>query len=79
MGNITVNVTEVTMTGGRKKGIRINVDGNNVVIPVDEAIYVYFTEQFLRDNPTAMQRRKFATIMNILRSAYLKGVADGRR
>ena len=50
-----------------------------VRIGLNKAIYVYFTEQFLRDNPTAMQRRKFATIMNILRSAYLKGVADGRR
>lgn len=76
---VTISVAEVTLTKGKKKSIRINVDGQNVNIPVDEQIYAYFNEQFLRPNPTNIQRKRFATIMNVLRSAYLKGVNDGRR
>ncbi len=76
---VTISVAEVTLTKGKKKSIRINVDGQNVNIPVDEQIYAYFNEQFLRPNPTNIQRKRFATIMNILRSAYLKGVNDGRK
>ncbi len=77
--DVTFSVSEVTISQGRKKSIRINVDGQNVNIPVDESIYAYFKEQFLRTNPTDGQRKKFGTIMNVLRSAYLKGVGDGRR
>jgi len=76
---VTFSVAEVTLTKGKKKSIRINVDGQNVNIPVDEQIYAYFNEQFLRPNPTNIQRKRFVTIMNVLRSAYLKGVDDGRK
>jgi hypothetical protein len=76
---VTISVAEVTFTKGKKKSVRINVDGQNVDIPVDEQIYAYFNEQFLRPNPTELQRKRFATIMNVLRAAYFKGVSDGSK
>lgn len=74
---VTVNVTEVTIVSGKKKNIKVNIDGVNVHIPVDEGVYAYFHDQFSREYPTALQRKKFATIMNLLRAAYVKGVSDG--
>jgi hypothetical protein len=76
---VTVNVTEVTLVSGRKKNIRVNIDGTDVHIPVDEGVHAYFHQQFLRQNPTPLQRKRFATIMNVLRAAYLKGVSDGEK
>ena len=76
---ITVSRTELTIVTGRMKTIRVNVDGVNVDIPVEEDVYAYFNEQFRRNNPTAIQKRKFTTIKNLLRAAYLKGVEDGQK
>lgn len=53
----TLSFTEVTVHTGRKKNIRLTVDGKEVLIPVDEAVYAYFREQFIRDNPSPKQRR----------------------
>ncbi len=76
---IKVRIAEVTVTAaGRKKNIKVNIDGTDVLIPIDETVFAYFHEQFLRDNPTPLQRKRFATIMNVIREAYLKGVADGQ-
>lgn len=74
---ISVRVFEASIESGKTKDIRVNIDGNDVRIPVDETVYAYFNEQFLRSNPTALQRKKFATILNVLRAAYLKGRKDG--
>ena len=76
---VTINLTELTITGGKKKNIRINVDGRNVHIPVDDTVYAYFNGQFIRTNPTQKQKQRFATITNVMRSAYLKGIADGKK
>lgn len=76
---VTFNITEVTVVSGRKKNIKVNVDGVDIYIPVDEDVYTYFQEQFSRQQPTQLQRKKFATIMNLLRVAYLKGRADGKK
>ncbi|HSA34151.1 MAG TPA: hypothetical protein P5077_10530 [bacterium] len=73
-----INVTEVTIVKGKTKDIRINFDGSDVKIPVDESVYAYFQQQFFRENPTALQRKRFATVMNVLRAAYLKGREDER-
>lgn len=74
-----VSFSEVTILTGKKKNIRLNVDGRDVLIPVDDVVYAYFQEQFVRDNPTAQQRKKFGTLMNIVRQAYFKGIADGKK
>ena len=76
---VTINVTEVTIVPGKKKNIKVNIDGINVYIPVDESVYAYFQEQFSRTNPSDIQRKKFATVKNLLRAAYLKGQSDGKK
>lgn len=72
-------MTEITFISGKKKNVRVNIDGNNVNVPVDESVFAYFDEQFLRDNPTQLQRKRFSTIMNVLREAYKKGFSDGSK
>ena len=68
-----------SIESGKQRHIQVNVDGNKVRIPVDETVYAYFNEQFLREHPTTQQEKKFATIMNVMRAAYLKGIEDGRK
>ncbi|MBI5562061.1 MAG: hypothetical protein HY894_04300 [Deltaproteobacteria bacterium] len=75
---MTYRIAEVTIVSGRQKHIRITVDDKTVHIPIDEAVYAYFTEQFAKSNPAAAQKKRFATLMNIARSACLKGVEDGK-
>jgi ribosomal protein L6P/L9E len=75
---VTINITEVTVVSGKKKSIKVNIDGHDVHIPVDEGVYAYFQDQFSRVNPTQLQRKKFGTVMNLLRAAYIKGVSDGK-
>jgi hypothetical protein len=76
---VIINVTEVTLVTGKKKNVRVKIGGVDVNIPVDEGVHAYFKEQFLRQNPTPLQRRKFATIMSLLQAAYLKGFSDGKK
>jgi len=75
----TISVTEVTIVTGKTKSIRLNLDGRIVNVPVDESVYAYFKDQFLRENPTQLQKKRFATIMNVLRAAYVKGISDGKK
>jgi hypothetical protein len=75
---VTISVTEITVVQGKKKSVRINIDGQTVNVPVDESVFTYFKEQFIRENPTPLQKKRFATVMNVLRAAYLKGLADGK-
>jgi hypothetical protein len=77
--NFTVNITEVTVMSGKKKGFRLSVDDRDVVIPVDQEVFVRYQEQFHRPNPTPAQRKKFATVHNLLRAAYKKGFQDGEK
>lgn len=72
-------VAEVSFNDGPKKNIKINVDGRNVNIPVDDSVFAYFREQFWRENPTAKQKQRFATVVNVLRAAYQKGYADSKK
>jgi hypothetical protein len=76
---LTVNITEVTIGVGKTKSIKLNVNGKDISIPVDEAVNAYFYAQFWRENPTPLQKKRFATLMNVLRAAYLKGVSDGKK
>ena len=75
--SVTVTVTEVSVSSGKKKAIRVKINDRDVHIPVDEAVYAYFNEQFTRPTPTPQQKKRFATLMNLLRAAYLKGHEDG--
>ena len=73
-----ISVAEFSFSTGPKKSIKINIDGKDVGVPIDQSVYAYFSEQFLRENPTPRQRQRFATIMNVARAAYQKGYVDGK-
>ncbi len=75
---ITVSISEVTFSTGKSAFVEINVDGQNVRVPLSPEVKAYFNEQFVRPNPTPAQRKKFATVMNLLRAAYIKGKSDGK-
>ena len=78
MTTINVSVFQASFGDGKQKHVRVRIDGKEVQIPVDESVYAYFHEQFLRKTPTPLQEKRFATVMNVLRAAYLKGVQDGK-
>jgi hypothetical protein len=73
---VTYSVTEVTITSGRRATIRFSLDGKEVSIPVSAEIKAYFDEQFSRPNPTHHQKKRYSTVMNLLRAAYLAGKSD---
>lgn len=72
-GNFTVSITEVTISGGPHRNIRVTIDGQVVLIPVSAEVYAYWQEQFVRQNPTPAQRKRFATMMSVVRAAYVTG------
>ena len=72
-----ISVTEITVRTGRTKAFRFDLDGTQVTIPIDETVFTNYQNQFYRQNPTPAQRKKFATLMALVRSAYTQGLADG--
>lgn len=75
----SIRVTEVTYgSAGSSKTIRIEIDGVIVRVPVSPEVYAHWHEQFVRPNPTTQQKKRFTTLMNIIRAAYQAGVAEGR-
>lgn len=76
---VHMSVTEVTILTGKTKAFRLNVDGHDVTIPVDEALFAHYRNQFTREAPTAQQKLRFTTLLNLMRAAYKKGIADGKK
>lgn len=74
----TVSITEVTLTSGKTKYVRVKVDGQEIQIPVDETLYTEWRDQFHRPTPTLHQRKRFTILMNLIRAAYEKGLSDGK-
>lgn len=74
--SVTYSVTEVTVSTGKSSKIDLVVDDKRVTITVPAELKAYFDDQFSRPNPTALQRKKYATIMNLMRAAYLQGRKD---
>lgn len=72
------HIEEIIVEFDKKKHIRLRVDEDTVLIPIDDDINAYFNQQFVRAKPTTLQRQKYATIMNLLRAAYFKGFEDGK-
>jgi len=75
---VRITVSEVTISSGKKKSIRVDIDGETVNIPIDEAVYAYWQEQFVRPNPTPLQRKRFGTLMHVVRAAYKTGFDHGK-
>jgi hypothetical protein len=73
---ITRSVSVPTRT---QHHIRVEINSRIVSIPVPDDLYAYWYEQFVRQNPTPAQKRRFRTMMNILRAAYSKGREDGMK
>jgi hypothetical protein len=61
-----------TFVVGKKKDFQIDVNGKKVRIPVDEAVFVNFQNQFKTNTTPQRQRRK--TLENVVRAAYLHGL-----
>jgi len=55
---------------------RIEIDGEMINIPVSDEIYAYCQAQFVRSNPTDLQRKRYATLKNLIRAAYKEGFRD---
>lgn len=72
-GNFRVSITEVTFSEGPKRNIRVEIDGAIASIPVSAEVYAYWHDQFVRPNPTPQQRKRFSTLMNVVRAAYKEG------
>jgi len=73
-----ISITEVTISSGKKKNFKLEVDGQLIMIPVDDEIFAHYKDQLWRDSPTQKQKNVFATVMNLMRAAYLKGREDGK-
>lgn len=73
-----ISITEVTFESGPKKKINVQVDGERVGIPVASEVYAYWHDQFVRENPSQLQKKRFATLMSVVRAAFLEGVRVGR-
>ena len=72
-GDFRISITEVTFSEGPKRDIRVEIDGEFVKIPVSAEVYAYWHDQFIRPNPTPQQRKRFSTLMNVVRAAYKEG------
>lgn len=71
--SVTYSITEVTVTSGKTSTIRFMVDGKQVEISVPAEVKAYFDVQFSRPSPTALQKKRYATVMNLLAAAYKAG------
>ena len=56
--------------------ININVDGVYVRIPLPDDVKAYFNSQFPKN--TELQKKRYATLKNIVRAAYKKGLAEAK-
>lgn len=63
----------------RQHYIRVEINNSIVSIPVPDDVYAYWHEQFVRQHPTPAQRKRFTTLMNVVRAAYIKGHRDGEK
>ena len=78
-GVIRYSITEITVLTGRKKAFKLNVNGVDVRIPVDQALFAQYQNKFVRVLPTRKQRNAFTTLIGLMRAAYEKGWKDGKR
>jgi len=76
---VIISITEVTTLVGKTKGFVLKVDDQTVTIPVDAAIFTNYQNQFYREKPSPEQKKKFATLMGLMRAAYKQGVKDGNK
>jgi len=76
MASTTISITEVTVVSGKTAKINFDLNGQKVSITVPAEVKAHFDEQFSRPNPTPLQKKKYVTVMNLLRAAYMQGKKD---
>lgn len=72
----TFTMTEFTVTTGKVSKIDVIIDDRKISIAVPTELKAYFNDQFTRPNPTPLQRRKYTTLMALMRAAYVQGKTD---
>ncbi len=72
-----ISITEITVTTGETSKIKFDFNGKVVYISIPSELKAYFDSQFSRPNPSAIQKRKYSTLMNLMRYSYAQGIADG--
>ena len=79
-GDFGFRVTEIVFGGEGQpsKYIRLELGERTVRIHVDDTTYANFKSEFVRSNPTEKQKVRHATMMQILRDAYLTGLKEGK-
>jgi hypothetical protein len=70
---VKITIEETTIRSGATADIDIYIDDKKVKITVPKEVRADFNNQFVRSNPTALQKRKYATLMSLLRAAYKAG------
>lgn len=76
--NVRISITEVAYVSGKTTELFIYIDDVKVSITIPVELKAYFDAQFSRPNPTALQKKKYATVVNLMKAAYLQGKADAR-
>ena len=75
---ITINIEQTTIRSGKTATIDLYVDDKKVQIEVPVEVKSDFTNQFVRATPAALQKRRYGTLMALLRAAYKAGQKAGQ-
>jgi hypothetical protein len=76
MSKTSLIITEISITSGATASIGFDVNGEKISIKVPKEIKAYFDDQFSRPKPTKLQTKRYVTLMNLMRAAYLKRRED---
>lgn len=79
---IQINILNIVVeegAGAEDATLNLRIGDETIRVPISRELKAYFEEQFVRPNPTPQQRRRYSTLMNLLRSAYMKGRQDAGR
>ena len=77
--NVRVSITEVTYISGKVTHLYLYIDDKKVGITIPVELKAYFDDQFSRPSPSALQKKKYTTVMNLMKAAYLQGKADATK
>jgi len=69
-----ISISAATFVFGKTKHFKITVDGKTAQIPVAEAVYVNFQNQFKKK--TTDQRHRFQTLQKLVEAAYRHGLSQ---
>ena len=59
--------------------IELKIGREVTQIWVTPEVKAYFNQQFVRGNPTELQKKRYVTMMNLMRAAYEAGGKDSFR